>query len=76
MAALKARVHNGRLVLDVPSSLPEGTVLDLVVDDHGEDLDPGERVTLIAAIDEGLADADAGRVVDASVVLEALRARR
>jgi hypothetical protein len=76
MSALKARVHNGRLVLDVPSTLPEGTELDLVVDDHGDELDAEEREKLLASIDEGLADADAGRTVDASVVLAELRSRR
>jgi hypothetical protein len=73
MAALKARVHNGRLLLDVPSTLPEGTELELIVDDCGDALDDDERAQLLGSIDEGLADADAGCVVDASVALHARR---
>jgi hypothetical protein len=40
---LRALVKNGHLVLDEPTSLPEGTVLDLVVDDEGDNLDDEER---------------------------------
>ena len=42
MSGLRARVQNGRLVVDEPTALPEGTVLDLVVDD----LDAGETAVL------------------------------
>lgn len=80
--ALKAHVKNGRIVVDQPTDLPEGTVLTLVpVEDEEipgvahEHMSAEEREALEKAIDEGLADADAGRVVDASVVLEKLRAR-
>ena len=40
---LRARVENGRLVLDEPTTLPEGTVVDLVVDDGGDDLTDERR---------------------------------
>ena len=36
MQALKAHVHNGRLVLDEPTDLPEGTVVPLTIDDDDE----------------------------------------
>ena len=39
---MKARVDGGRLRLDEPCSLPAGTVLDLVLDDDGDDMDVGE----------------------------------
>jgi hypothetical protein len=39
MSVIRARVVNGRLQVDAPTSLPEGTVLNLVVDDEGDDLD-------------------------------------
>ncbi len=39
MSAHRAKVHGGRLVLDEPTALPEGSVLDLVLDDEGDDLD-------------------------------------
>jgi hypothetical protein len=50
MSAIRARVENGRLLVDEPTSLPEGTVLDLVVDDEGDSLDGAEREALDAAI--------------------------
>jgi hypothetical protein len=34
--SIHARVLNGRLQLDVPTTLPEGTVLDLVLDEEGD----------------------------------------
>ena len=43
MSAIRAKVQNGRLLLDAPTDLPDGTVLDLVVDDEGDDLDEVER---------------------------------
>jgi hypothetical protein len=36
-------VENGRLHLDEPTELPEGTELELVVDDDGDDLTDQER---------------------------------
>lgn len=38
MSPLGARVEKGRLVLDEPTTLPDGTVVDLVADDEGADL--------------------------------------
>ena len=35
MTPLRARVQDGRLRLDQPTGLPEGTELDLVIDDEG-----------------------------------------
>lgn len=35
MSGVRARVQNGRLIVDDPTTLPEGTVLDLVCDDEG-----------------------------------------
>jgi len=71
---LKARVRNGRLVLDEPTDLPEGIEVELVLAD-GDDLDDEERRELHAAIEEGMADVDAGRTVDAFEFIEQLRAR-
>jgi hypothetical protein len=73
---VKARVQNGRLVLDEPTELPEGTELELVAAvDAGDDLGDEERAALHASIDEGLRQADAGETVDADEVLARLRAR-
>ena len=50
MNPLRARVENGRLVLDEPTTLPEGTVIDLVADDEGDTLSDEERRALHAAL--------------------------
>jgi hypothetical protein len=71
----KHGVRQGRLILDEPTDLPEGTEVALTAADDGDELDDGERAALHAAIDEGRADALAGRVTDAAVVIARLRAR-
>jgi hypothetical protein len=73
---LRAIVQNGRLVVDEPTTLPEGTVLDLVVDDEGDDLDDDERALLHARLDQAWASAKAGNARPASEVIAALRRKR
>lgn len=75
---LKAQVKNGRIVLDEPTDLPEGTVVNLVVVDGDEDdgLDDEEREALHRSIDRGLAQLRAGEGIPAEVILEKIRARR
>lgn len=81
MRALKAHVRGGRLVLDEPTELPEGTEVELVaVDDEvlasgGDHLDDEERERLHASIERGREDVRAGRTVDAEQVIAKLRAR-
>jgi hypothetical protein len=75
MSAMRARVQNGRLVLDAPTELPEGTVVDLVVDDEGDDLDDAERAALNLAISSAWASVRSGQGRPASEVLAALRKR-
>jgi len=75
MSAIRARVINGRLQLDAPTSLPEGTVLDLVVDDEGDDLDESERAALNASISRAWASVKAGQGRAASEVIESIRKR-
>lgn len=50
MNPFRARVENGRLILDEPTTLPEGTVVQLVLDDEGDDLTDQERSALHAAL--------------------------
>ena len=69
---LHARVTNGRLVIEEPTDLPEGTVLELVPVD---DMDDEERAALDAALDEGIAQAARGEALDADDVLRRLRAK-
>lgn len=80
MVAHKAYVKGGRLILDEPTDLPDGEVVELVaVADllarGADDLDDDERARLHESLRRGLAEADAGETVDASVVLADLRAQ-
>lgn len=75
MLALKAKVVNGRFVIDEPAQLPEGAEVQLEVVD-GDDLNPQERAQLHAAIEEGLDDSDANRVISAEESLAELRTLR
>jgi hypothetical protein len=73
MSPLKARVERGRIRLDEPTSLPDGTVLNLVVDDEGDDLDEREREALAAAIERAARSAREGRLRSASDLIDDLR---
>lgn len=70
---IKARVHAGRLVVDEPTNLPEGTELELLPLDPGDWLDDEDRAALHAALAQSRADVEAGRLLDAAEVLEGLR---
>jgi len=74
MAALNAHVKNGRLVLDEPTTLPEGANVRLWVVE-GDDLDDEDRAALHDAIQEGIEDAKAGRTIDADEWAAELRSR-
>jgi len=80
MHARKVRVENGRIKIDEPTDLPNGTELYLVPADEDvvvlsdDGLEDGEREELLSAIDESLAQADAGQVEDFSKVIAELRA--
>lgn len=76
MSQLRARVEKGRLVLDEPTALPDGTVLDLVLDDDGDDLSDAQRDRLHAALARSLGSLDKGLGRPASRIIEDLRARR
>ena len=75
MTGIRARVQNGRLVIDEPTDLPEGTVLNLVADDEGDNLSPEERAALHAAIERSTEQAESGRVRPAADVVSDLRKR-
>jgi len=70
---IKARVHAGRLVLDEPTTLPEGTEVELLPLDPGDWLDDADRAALHAALAESEADIAAGRLIDAAYALRGLR---
>ena len=70
---IKARVHNGRFVVDEPTELPEGAEVDLLPLDPGDWLDPEDRAALHRALLASQQDLEAGRLVDAEEVLRELR---
>jgi hypothetical protein len=72
---IKARVHAGRLVLDEPTDLPEGTEVELLPLDPGDWLEEGDRAALHEALRQSDADVAAGRLVDADEILKELRSR-
>ena len=72
---IKARVQAGRLVIDEPTNLPEGTEVELLPLDPGDWLDDADRAALHAALADSNADVAAGRLVDAADVLREIRAR-
>ncbi len=73
MGSLRARVKNGRLHLDEPTSLPDGTTLDLVLDDEGDDLTQRERMVLDRAIERAWASARKGKLRPAHHLINDLR---
>ncbi|HEY1959997.1 MAG TPA: hypothetical protein VGH28_30520 [Polyangiaceae bacterium] len=73
MAPLKAVVKNGRILVDAPTELPDGTELELLPVDE---MDDEERAQLLAEIDAGADDIAHGRHIDGSELLAALKARR
>lgn len=75
MGALRARVENGRLVLDEPTTLPDGTEVTLVLDDEGDDLSADERRLLHEALSAAWESAEAGRLRPASATMDDLRRR-
>jgi hypothetical protein len=72
---IKARVRAGRLVLDEPTTLPEGTEVELLPLDPGDWLDDADRAALHAALADSEQDVAAGRLIDAADVLKELRSR-
>jgi hypothetical protein len=81
MQALKAQVHNGRLVLDEPADLPEGEVVylqpvNVIVAADGDDLNDEERAELHRELEASIAEADAGETEDFATVIAELRRGR
>ena len=81
MQPLKARVRNGRLVLDEPTDLPDGEIVELVpvneqlAHDH-DDLDDEERERLHDSLRESIRQMEAGELIDGADALAELRAHR
>lgn len=71
---IKAHVREGRLVVDEPTDLPEGTEIELLPLDPGDWLGERDRAALHEALRQSDADVGAGRLVSAEEILEELRA--
>jgi hypothetical protein len=58
MISVRARVRNGRLVVDEPTDLPEGTEIELVAEESS-DADVAKRLRESPATDEPLSPEEA-----------------
>lgn len=76
MTSVRATVRNGRIVIDEPTKLPEGMVLDLVLDDEGDDLDDSERAARNDSLERAWAQARNGEGREPNQVLAKLRERK
>lgn len=81
MQSLKAHVKNERLLLDEPTDLPEGEVIELmpvndVLANGGDGLDDEERERLHDSLREGTRQMKAGETIDAADAMAELRAHR
>ena len=76
MKPLRATVKNGRITLDEPTDLPEGTVLELEAVDTLDDMDPEDREALMQCLERSIQEAEQGLVVPAEEVLANLRRKR
>jgi hypothetical protein len=71
MLPLRARVTNGRLVLNEPTTLPEGTEVEIAVVE--DELDDDDRARLHAALDAANAELLAGKGIPGDALIAALR---
>lgn len=81
MKPLKAHVRNGRLILDEPTDLPEGEVVELVLltemlASGDDDLSDEERAALQRGIQASFEEEDAGQLIDAADAIADLRSKR
>ena len=72
---MRARVTNGRLVLNEPTGLPEGTEVELLAVDDVDQLDPADRAKLFGFLTSSVRSHVPGTGIPAEVVLAGLRSR-
>ena len=75
METLKARVEHGRLVLDEPTDLPEGTVLELLVAGDTDELSDAELAALRIELRRSYAEYKQGGTISTDELLTELRAQ-
>lgn len=73
MLPLLARVTNGRLVLDEPTTLPEGTEVELALVLVEDDLDDADRARLHDELDAADDELRAGKGIPGEQLIAALR---
>ncbi|HSD87873.1 MAG TPA: hypothetical protein VLB44_10180 [Kofleriaceae bacterium] len=74
MTALKAHVVNGKIVVDEPVDLPDGSEVRVYLYDAAADgMGADERAALEQRLERSLKQADAGNLIDADEVLDELR---
>lgn len=77
MQPLRAHVKNGRLVLDEPTDLPEGEVIELVrADADADDRDDDDRAALDESLRVSIEQMNNGQLIDGDEALAKLRAGR
>jgi hypothetical protein len=74
MKALKAHVRGGRVVLDEPTELPDGTEVEFTVVED-DDFEPDERARLDASLELSATQSSAGQLVDGDAVIQKLLSR-
>jgi hypothetical protein len=72
---IKGRVRDGRLIVDEPTTLPEGTEVRLLPLDPGDWLDDADRAALHKALELSEGEVKAGRLIDAVEFLKGLRSQ-
>lgn len=72
MTILRASVRNGRVTVDEPTDLPEGTKVELLLVDADAEMDGREQAAFDASIERGLGEADRGEVLSVQAVLARL----
>lgn len=73
MSTLKARVQGGRLVLDEPTELPEGSEVELMLMNDGDELDSDDRARLHESFQRSAEQFRAGYGIDAHQALASLQ---
>ena len=73
MAVLRGRIESGRIVVDEPINLPDGTEVEIAVAETDE-MTPEERAALDASLERGMGQAARGEGISAEEMLRRLRA--
>jgi predicted DNA-binding antitoxin AbrB/MazE fold protein len=73
MAILRGRIESGRIVVDEPIDLPDGTEVEIAVAESDE-MTAEERAELDASIERGMEQATRGEGSSVEDVLRRLRA--